>query len=399
MPTDAAPGPAIPLADIAGRWLADLARLTGSPAIAALDGATLLGERAWLNGFCVPGQVSAGGGCRLMQGADGGWIALNLARPDDRELLPALFGDAGLDRENPSQIARAVANRTATDLIARGRELGLAIAGLDEPSGSPACEVLAEFAPSDRDCPAAPLVIDLSALWAGPLAGHLLWLAGARVVKVEAPLRPDAMRNGDSGLFALLNQGKDSVAIDLRCADGRAGLLRLLALADVVIEAARPRALEQLGIDAASSLRTRPGQVWISITAHGARAPQRDAVGFGDDCGVAGGLSRALLDASGQIAFVGDAIADPLTGIAAARAAWAALRERRTCRIALSMSATAAAALAEARTEDGLALDASLRDWADAMGRPFPAVPVRQPLAKVRPFGADTHRWLAAPAC
>ena len=52
-----------------------------------------------------------------------------------------------------------------------------------------------------EDCPRArahtsgsPLVVDLAALWAGPLAASLLTMAGARVIKIESRTRPDAAR-------------------------------------------------------------------------------------------------------------------------------------------------------------------------------------------------------------
>ena len=82
MPPELTP-PDLPLARWAGDRLAELARITQSPAIARLSGAALLGERAMLGSFAVPGLRSAGGGCRLLPARDG-WIALNLAREDDR---------------------------------------------------------------------------------------------------------------------------------------------------------------------------------------------------------------------------------------------------------------------------------------------------------------------------
>ena len=47
------------------------------------------------------------------------------------------------------------------------------------------------------------LVADLSSMWAGPLCGHLLARAGATVVKVESPRRPDGTRAGNQRIFRL----------------------------------------------------------------------------------------------------------------------------------------------------------------------------------------------------
>ncbi|MFA7588378.1 MAG: CoA transferase, partial [Novosphingobium sp.] len=128
----------IPLARWADRELAQFAETTGVPAVPR--GGTLLGERAALNRFAVPGQRSAGGGCLLLP-ARNGWIAINLAREDDRSLLPALFEtETAIDDE---AIALCVAASDADRLVARGREMGLAIAALCEPEAPPAAvEVL-----------------------------------------------------------------------------------------------------------------------------------------------------------------------------------------------------------------------------------------------------------------
>lgn len=387
---------AIPLSNWADAELSRLAVATGSQAIAALGGSALLGERAALNGFRIPGRLSAGGGCRLLP-TRGSWIALNLARVDDRELLPALFGDGDLDPHDDAAIASRVAAATDAELVATGRELGLAIAALREPDPGPAHALMTQGAARPGPVPASPLVVDLSALWAGPLAGHLFGLAGATVLKVESRPRPDAMRDGDPALFARLNQGKASIAVDLRHAADRAALIGLIRGADIVIEAARPRALLQLGIDADDLVRATPGLVWITITGHGATGDAAHWVGFGDDCGVAGGLSAAMLDAGGGLGFVGDAIGDPLTGILAARLGWEQWRSGRGARLALSMRGVAAGALEAERQRDPTMLDAVLRQWAGAAGQHFPALPTRAS-GPIRPFGGDTRAWIGETA-
>jgi CoA-transferase family III len=383
--------PAIPLSGWADRQLRALADATGAPGIAALTGGGLLGERAALNRFCVPGVVSAGGGCRLYA-ARGGYVALSLARPDDRALLPALFGDADLNPDDDSAIAARMAASDAPSLVARGAELGLAIAAEQEVLPSPAWEITCPGLPTERTKSRTPLIIDLSALWAGPLATHLLQLAGATVLKVESPARPDAMRSGDPAFFNLLNQGKASIALTLREQGGRAALVALIRKADIVVEASRPRALLQLGIDADALVAESGGLVWISITGHGVRRGAANRIGFGDDCGVAAGLSAALRATSGTTGFVGDAIADPLTGITAARVAWDHWVSGTGARITFSMSGVVAAALADERARDKGALEDDLRAWAARRGQSFPST-VARPAGTARSFGADTREW------
>ena len=395
----ASAGLAIPLARWADRQLKAMATDHACPALAALEGATLLGERGSNNGYAIGGCVSAGlGGSHLMPSADGGWFALTLIRDVDRELLPALFGDDTIDVQDWDAIASAVSHSRASDLVERGRTLGLPVASIDEQPASPAVEVLVRGGRRERQTRHRPLVIDLSAIWAGPLAGHLLWQAGMEVVKIESRARPDLIRRDDSATFDLINQGKANVLVDFGSTTEKASLIGLIRRADIVIESSRPRALLQLGIDAAALVRDVPGLVWLSITGHGASGEAASWVGIGNDCGVAGGLSRAMAEASGRIGYVGDAIADPLTGITAAREGLAAFRSGSAQRIGLSMSAIAAKALEEERAFDAGAIEAELRMWAHSEGQAFPRVRHRRLKAEVRSIGADTERYLLAPA-
>lgn len=388
-----APASAIPLAKSADDVLRRLARDTGSTAIAAIDGATLLGERAMLNGMTIPGRVSAGGDCRLIAARDE-VVALSVARPSDREMLPALFEDGALDPEDDAAIARCIARHDAKTLVARGRLMGLPIASLHEDHPVPAkswtrlaAGLLSNSTRRDR-----PRVVDLSALWAGPLAAHLLWLAGSEVIKVESPARPDAMRDGQPAFYALLNQGKASVALDLRDATDRQVLRALIAEADVVIESARPRALEQLGIDAAAIVAETPGLVWLTITAHGATGDAADWVGFGDDVGVAAGLSAELHAATGRTGFVGDAIADPLAGIHAAALSWAMWRSNRGGRYGLAMRDVVATCLRQERDNDPGKWRHVLASWSSREGAPFASVR-RRDASSASAFGSARPLW------
>jgi hypothetical protein len=385
------PGNSIPLASIAHQALTRLAAASGSAALRALDGATLLGERAMRADLRIPGRTSAGGGCRLFD-ALGDTIALNLARSADRDLLPALFENDRLDANDDAAIAACMGRTDAHALVRRGRSMGLAIAAEHErrPALEPAplfgrndaATLWTELATGPRVATpgtsaavrTAPRVVDLSALWAGPLAAHLLWLAGAEVVKVESRSRPDAMRGAEGDFYALINQGKATLAVDLADGSERRALLSLIAASDIVIEAARPRALKQLGIDADRIVRDTPGLVWISITAHGATGEAAGWVGFGDDCGVSGGLSAALRSATGHTGFVADALADPLTGVFASLAAWETWISGRGTRLELAMSHVVARCLAAASHEGLDALQSCLRAWDSACGQPFPSV-------------------------
>jgi crotonobetainyl-CoA:carnitine CoA-transferase CaiB-like acyl-CoA transferase len=118
----------------------------------------------------------------------------------------------------------------------------------------------------------------------------------------------------------------------------RQQLARLLASADVVIEASRPRALRQLGLDR-ESLEINNPQIWLSITAYGREPPAEQWVGFGDDVAVSAGLLH--WDERGHPQFVGDAIADPLTGVYGALAVVESLAQGRSGLLDVSMASIA----------------------------------------------------------
>jgi hypothetical protein len=394
-------GPPIPLWRWADRQLRELAVITGSERIAALDGLTVVGERGSARSFEIRGRRSAGvGGSYLNPTRDGSWFALTIMREEDRAFLPALFGKEGMEQSSQEELAAEIARHDSADLLERGRALGLPVACADEVPASPAVELLARGERRERPAGHRPLVVDLSAIWAGPLCGHLLWLAGAEVIKVESRKRPDMIRISDPQTFSIVNQGKDCVDVDLADPGQRDRLVALIRRADIVLESSRPRALRQLGIDAEALVREVPGLVWLSITGHGATGEPANWVGVGNDCAVAGGLSRALADATGEIGYVGDALADPLTGITAALEGWRAYREGKAVRLGFAMSAIAAKALAEERAYDRAALDGELRAWGASVGKLFPKVPLRAGMAPVRDLGADTEKWFGtAPVC
>ncbi|MCH5644629.1 CoA transferase [Gordonia sp. ABSL49_1] len=275
-----------------------------------LDAGEFLSGRAGLTGHTRNGRISAGGATRLIRAADG-WFALSLARPDDVDLVPALLSGEMPDDDPWTCVERAAQQLPAADVVSRARLLGLAAAIPGEADPRPPTVESRGTATDPREL-SDLLVADLSSLWAGPLCTHLLARAGATVVKVESRSRPDGARRGNRDFFDWMNGGKLSYAVDLH--DDKDNVARLLSTADVVVEASRPRALQRHGL-ASDQLPARPGQVWVRLTAHGSSGSGADWVGFGDDAAVAGGLTAQT--PTGPV-FVGDAIADPLTGLEAA---------------------------------------------------------------------------------
>jgi crotonobetainyl-CoA:carnitine CoA-transferase CaiB-like acyl-CoA transferase len=383
------------------------------------DPAELLSGRAALTGFTRQGRVSAGGASRLLRCADG-WCAVTLSRAQDLAAVPAVLGLLGLgvpDSGEPAApwavLEAAAPARTAAALADAAQLLGIPAAALPrspwvDGAAWPPGQVsrIAGAASSSRL--AGALVVDLSSLWAGPLCARLLGLAGARVVKVESAARPDGARAGNREFYDWLHAGHRSVVLDFRSASGREALAALLGAADVVIEASRPRALEQLGL-APGQIRHRPGQVWLSITGHGRAEPSR--VAFGDDAAAGGGLFGWAVEpdagpagpAEGPV-FCADAVADPLTGVCGALAVARALAAGGGQLIDLPMRAVAAGFAASWRSgHDGRGghqaqtLGDETVVHCDVLGRDQAVLPPRRPRAPGRAAapGADTATVLS----
>jgi hypothetical protein len=300
-----------------------------------VDGPQMLSARARVVDLHRGGTTSANGAARLFPAVDG-WCALNLPRPDDLELVPALAADGSGD--DPWIVAaRWIATRTRDQVDERAELLGLAATGVRAPRGPMAPWRLR---PAGRGRPPTRrLVVNLGSLWAAPLCAQLLHLAGYAVVDVESPDRPDGCRLGMPVFYSRLHGGHELAILDLSTSAGRDALRDLLRAAAVVVTGSRVTSLERLDATRAAIGATHD-QVWVSITGHGHVS---NRIAFGDDAAAAGGL--VAWDATGPV-FAGDAIADPLAGLTAVVATLAALHAGGSWDVGLALADVAAVAAA-----------------------------------------------------
>src|SRR5690606_6629146 len=128
------------------------------------------------------------------------------------------------------------------------------------------------------------VVVDLSRALAGPHAAMMLGDLGARVIKVEAPGHGDESRGWGppfvgppeqpvSTYFLSCNRNKESVTADLKTADGKQFLTRLVRRADVLVENFRTGVLDRLGFGVDRLRELNPGLVILSITGFGHDGP------------------------------------------------------------------------------------------------------------------------------
>ena len=303
---------------------------------------TALTDRSRDLSLAEPGAISANGSCRLLPIKDG-WVAVNLPRPEDLDLIPAFtLGDA---EENPWEaVAHYIADQSWPDILERARLLSLAVSKVGEAQKGGEAAPLLHAHPHPGSRGADLKVIDLSALWAGPLCAGVLARAGASVIKIESLQRPDPTPKTTPHLDQRLNDQKTRMQLDFSSAADLARLKSLILEADVLVTSARPRALAGLGLAPEALFRAHPGLVWTAITAHGWEKPGAGRVGFGDDAAAAGGLVRWTQNRTPI--FAGDAIADPLAGQAAAASVLKALGEGQGGLLDVAMARVAAGAAA-----------------------------------------------------
>lgn len=290
-----------------------------------------------------------------------GWVAAELGAPGDAELFAMLrTAEPDADAERLSGAAqewrlpvvpyRAPAPHTTVSPPPRA-----AIADLCADGAMPAADGVAPLT--------GVRVVDVTAMWAGPLCTWLLATLGASVLTIESEVRPDGMRApagggiypggiapegdaGRSGMFVALARGKQRAHLDLRRAADRADFAEACRSADLRVDSLSRRARGQLGLDGPGSGMRCPAMVSIPAFPPG---PEGEWVAYGTQIHAVSGLARprgAVVPVPAAAAY-----ADALGGIAAALAALVALHAAAR-RPAVALEAPLA------RAVGGLAADA-----------------------------------------
>lgn len=234
-------------------------------------------------------------------------------------------------------------------------------------------------------------IIDLTMVWAGPYATRLLADAGADVIKVEGVTRPDSIRSSGAMAFGDVerpfdrvsyfneyNRNKRDLALDLSRPEGRAALLRLVRVADALIENFRSGVLEAWGLGPERLLAERPDLVVVSMPGFAKRGSERDLAGYGPTIEQLGGLIQLTGYPGEGPEKSGISYGDPIAGTLAAGALIAALLRRR-------------------RTGQGAVVEVSQRDnMLNMIGEAVLDYGMNRRLPERR---GNRHRWLAPHGC
>jgi len=235
------------------------------------------------------------------------------ARPQARPPRPAPCGGwVHDDSVDDALVAALSAGQDAEAWAAAAQECWLPITPYRP------CRALTGWEPVEaRPEPPDPVhirVLDMTAMWAGPLCTRLLAEWGADVTTVEPAVRPDGFR-GSPAQFAVLDVGKRRVDLDLRNDAGRHEFERLVAESDVVVESFSRRVMSNLGYPDLRAIN--PAVSTVSIRSFPADSPERDWVAYRRGVHAASGLGMW----EGRPQPVPIAYPDPLAGFTAFTAA------------------------------------------------------------------------------
>ena len=191
------------------------------------------------------------------------------------------------------------------------------------------------------------LVVAVEQAVAAPLATSRLAAAGARVIKIERAEGDfardyDRVVHGESAYFVWLNQGKESLVLDIKQPGDAALLARLIGHADVFVQNLAPGAAARAGFGSAALRDRHPRLITCDISGYGEAGPARDMKAYDLLIQCETGLA-AITGSAAEAGRVGVSVAD----IACGMNAHAAILE---------------ALIARGRTGEGRAIAVSLFD-------------------------------------
>jgi crotonobetainyl-CoA:carnitine CoA-transferase CaiB-like acyl-CoA transferase len=179
-------------------------------------------------------------------------------------------------------------------------------------------------------------VLDFTRNVAGPFATMILGELGADVVKIEPPEIGDDSRQwgppfwgGETPTYLALNRNKRSVTLDIKNAGARPVLDRLAAVSAIVVESARPGAMDRLGYGYEWAAAVDQGIIYCSITPYGDRGPLKDRPGYDPLMQAYGGLMSMTGEPDRPPVRCGTSLIDMGTGMWTVIAILAALERRR----------------------------------------------------------------------
>ena len=195
-------------------------------------------------------------------------------------------------------------------------------------------------------------MLDMTRVWAGPLAARILADLGAEVLMTEVPWTRTPVEVPQSyvdsthffpddeagerpwnrtGFHNKYANNKLSTVVELDKKEGRDLFLRMLPKIDVVIENFAPRVMPNFGLDETVLKKHNPDLTYVTMPGYGRSGPNKDWVAYGPT--IDGHAGHTWL--TGYLDEIpwkcGIAWPDPTAGLHAAAATLVALLDRQCC--------------------------------------------------------------------
>jgi crotonobetainyl-CoA:carnitine CoA-transferase CaiB-like acyl-CoA transferase len=182
---------------------------------------------------------------------------------------------------------------------------------------------------NEKTLPYAGLrMVEFTHMVMGPTCGMVFADLGAEVIKVEPP-KGDNTRNllgSGAGFYPLFNRNKKSLVLDLKTAEGREAVLKLIGTADIVSHNFRPETMAAQGLDYASLKKLNPRLIYIALKGF-LPGPYEHRTALDEVVQMMGGLAY-MTGPVGQPLRAGTSVNDIMGGMFGAIAAMAALAQR-----------------------------------------------------------------------
>jgi CoA:oxalate CoA-transferase len=177
------------------------------------------------------------------------------------------------------------------------------------------------------------VVIDFGQIFQGPYATLLLAKGGADVIKIEPPAGEPLRRRAKPGTsstlpFAMLNQNKRAVTLNLKHPKGRDLLFHMVRRADVLLENFSPGTMDDLGVGWSVLHELNPRLIYATGTGFGISGPDRDNLAMDLTIQAASGIMSVTGAPDGPPMKAGPTLVDFMGGIHLYAAILTALYDR-----------------------------------------------------------------------
>ena len=182
-------------------------------------------------------------------------------------------------------------------------------------------------------------VADFTWVWAGPFCTLQLAHLGAEVIRIETATRPCVTRLlppwpenqpglNRSGYFNQYNQGKRSLALDLKKPEALEIARQLVSKSDLVTENFAGGVMDRLGLGYETLRQFKPDIIMIALAGYGATGPEKEYISYGPAQVPMSGMSSLTGYKGWRPMHVGISYGDPNAGLHGAFAVLCALMYR-----------------------------------------------------------------------